>query len=158
MRVGTSTSLHSFIRAIKDHPHACGDKAELCAVLPYKLGSSPCVWGQVNNETSLITYSRIIPMRVGTSLHASQDVRGNQDHPHACGDKHADDDLYYRVAGSSPCVWGQASFFPCFVSYSRIIPMRVGTSSFLHSFIRAIKDHPHACGDKTVSKNFTALS
>ena len=67
MRVGTSTSLHSFIRAIKDHPHACGDKRLIILNGAMARGSSPCVWGQAT--IFLVTFCGIgiIPMRVGTS-------------------------------------------------------------------------------------------
>ncbi len=47
-------------------------------------------------------------------------------------------------------MWGQDDTKSVAQALLRIIPMRVGTSSFLHSFIRAIKDHPHACGDKLI--------
>ena len=66
MRVGTSTMIYNNSLGAKDHPHACGDKAELCAVLPYKLGSSPCVWGQVKPSDFKVAGRGIIPMRVGT--------------------------------------------------------------------------------------------
>ena len=52
------------------------------------------------------------------------------------------------VQGSSPCVWGQAELYtkPCIAS--RIIPMRVGTSTYPFCYLKVHKDHPHACGDK----------
>ena len=67
MRVGTSWSKMPKSIDLRDHPHACGDKASNPLVLSMTSGSSPCVWGQ---EHSILTYSahhRIIPMRVGTS-------------------------------------------------------------------------------------------
>ncbi len=68
MRVGTSSSLHSFIRAIKDHPHACGDKKGQEEKQMNKVGSSPCVWGQESGHLLPVFFCRIIPMRVGTSI------------------------------------------------------------------------------------------
>ena len=31
---------------------------------------------------------------------------------------------------------------------NRIIPTRVGTSTYPYCFLRVTEDHPHACGDK----------
>ena len=66
MRVGTSSDSDSTQHTVEDHPHACGDKLIDCQILDYCVGSSPCVWGQVNNVPLEYEYTGIIPMRVGT--------------------------------------------------------------------------------------------
>ena len=48
-RVGTSCLYNTFFIWSKDHPHACGDKHELCALRADMDGSSPRVWGQVSH-------------------------------------------------------------------------------------------------------------
>ena len=66
-RVGTRAvnqlrhSLH------KDHPHACGDKCMTTAVFVLLAGSSPRVWGQVEQIIEAHAETGIIPTRVGTS-------------------------------------------------------------------------------------------
>ena len=68
MRVGTSLPTITVPFTQKDHPHACGDKKKINTVANQAEGSSPCVWGQVTRYLHLRNGSRIIPMRVGTSL------------------------------------------------------------------------------------------
>ena len=67
-------------------------------------------------------------MRVGTSFPYVLQEQFCQDHPHACGDKCALSTQRRRLAGSSPCVWGQVEY-----------PEWIETHE---------EDHPHACGDK----------
>ena len=67
MRVGTRQSYTSFVYSRRDHPHACGDKKRTPASSICTKGSSPCVWGQANTDTTKRERMRIIPMRVGTS-------------------------------------------------------------------------------------------
>ena len=47
MRVGTSAVNAWLNDATQDHPHACGDKQGYKATYDPSGGSSPCVWGQV---------------------------------------------------------------------------------------------------------------
>ena len=69
MRVGTRQKVRMNNYAQQDHPHACGDKYASAHGDPENWGSSPCVWGQALSRTSQTLSMRIIPMRVGTSLH-----------------------------------------------------------------------------------------
>ena len=87
MRVGTRLELMPRYINAKDHPHACGDKAQSRLITFTSRGSSPCVWGQDSEPWECCGTTGIIPMRVGTRLFA--DARGPllRDHPHACGDK-----------------------------------------------------------------------
>ena len=65
-RVGTSQHRQSNAVTGKDHPHACGDKAEASEPARQELGSSPRVWGQDHFPPALCAVVRIIPTRVGT--------------------------------------------------------------------------------------------
>ena len=58
--------------------------------------------------------------------------------------------------GSSPRVWGQGQSETTAALYDRIIPTRVGTSIRLLLLLLSVKDHPHACGDKLLTR--TTLS
>ena len=142
MRVGTSISFAYFHNILRDHPHACGDKRYGQCVFLLRLGSSPCVWGQVEDKNSVKVFDGIIPMRVGT--------RGNrrfypvvvQDHPHACGDKFYSVKNCTLCSGSSPCVWGQAATQSRFTDRARIIPMRVGTRLKKSRKIAVLQNQP----------------
>ena len=50
-RVGTRTFNFSVKKFNKDHPHACGDKADRPRRHGVLLGSSPRVWGQEHQQT-----------------------------------------------------------------------------------------------------------
>ena len=68
-------------------------------------------------------------MRVGTSEYPEWAETHEEDHPHACGDKELFNAKSASIAGSSPCVWGQVKNSFAIAPLSRIIPMRVGTST-----------------------------
>ena len=87
MRVGTSLHFNQSFFYSGDHPHACGDKLTDFYKKAAKLGSSPCVWGQVTVRFCYNATAGIIPMRVGTSAALCFAMHHTQDHPHACGDK-----------------------------------------------------------------------
>ena len=149
-RVGTSDTFSSDTPQGRDHPHACGDKFTSVKVCFADGGSSPRVWGQGVSRRIFLSTRGIIPTRVGTSFFVYQRRIKLQDHPHACGDKVAVPAKQTHLVGSSPRVWGQ-EFFRCAAKYDvRIIPTRVGTRSAPQQFRFAQKDHPHACGDKSI--------
>ena len=75
-------------QALRDHPHACGDKIFIGQFHVQPEGSSPRVWGQAPANVDCNTVFRIIPTRVGTSSLRITAMCLMKDHPHACGDKH----------------------------------------------------------------------
>ena len=87
-------------------------------------------------------------MRVGTSKLRQSFVYTDKDHPHACGDKLSSYRALSPSSGSSPCVWGQETGTLSPLLRTGIIPMRVGTRTYLCRKADINKDHPHACGDK----------
>ena len=93
--------------------------------------------------------SGIIPTRMGTRSIITIIFTKSKDHPHAYGDKLRGYCLVLSSMGSSPRVWGQV--YPRFpdIYKGRIIPTRMGTSSYLYLLPIGLKDHPHAYGDKT---------
>ena len=147
-RVGTSRPRPALLQGVGDHPHACGDKVCENYYVGDGVGSSPRVWGQVEQLQYYTTKARIIPTRVGTREVLQLLGLHRRDHPHACGDKLICQGIFANLKGSSPRVWGQVcTVFYCFVK-SRIIPTRVGTSMSAFLSRVPVKDHPHACGDK----------
>ena len=81
MRVGTSSSSAKLRKLVEDHPHACGDKFAVAIPIYSFLGSSPCVWGQVNYFFRTFGQQGIIPMRVGTRLKKSRKIAVLQNQP-----------------------------------------------------------------------------
>ena len=92
----------------------------------------------------------IIPTRVGTSPVNFCCWKLEKDHPHACGDKFQDALFSNNVEGSSPRVWGQVCKKLNITVENRIIPTRVGTSYCPNLTKILCRDHPHACGDKSI--------
>ena len=111
------------------------------------------MWGQVDGERARVGYYRIIPTRVGTSEKQQRHLSQERDHPHACGDKPHISFVSGILRGSSPRVWGQEDGEGIHAHLLRIIPTRVGTSSIFSERISKSEDHPHACGDKFLTKN-----
>ncbi len=150
-RVGTRNSVDICQKITKDHPHACGDKRCVCLLSYLFGGSSPRVWGQAHMISWYTFVERIIPTRVGTSSRLRSMQVLTKDHPHACGDKVLRSQAFFCSRGSSPRVWGQV-YLPIYYTIRyRIIPTRVGTSFCKCSKRQAVRDHPHACGDKRLS-------
>ncbi len=150
-RVGTSALAPSPPAAVGDHPHACGDKITQLRIPSTFAGSSPRVWGQEAICSAYRHGGIIIPTRVGTRGQIVKNASTNWDHPHACGDKRVLNVLMTIAQGSSPRVWGQVLTYTSVYVYCRIIPTRVGTSHIGNSKHIIRPDHPHACGDKTLS-------
>ena len=117
------------------------------------MGSSPRVWGQARIPSDGKQSIRIIPTRVGTSLHTACCHCRSGDHPHACGDKRLETISEQDIGGSSPRVWGQVLIHMALSHADRIIPTRVGTRGVPLDSDYHYRDHPHACGDKGSSSD-----
>ena len=146
--MGTSLLSLSLCLLSQDHPHAYGDKLYKASAEIINPGSSPRVWGQAIDNISDLSHLRIIPTRMGTSLDKFGGENGDRDHPHAYGDKFCPQRYECRKSGSSPRVWGQASFISSDYNNYRIIPTRMGTSPAEQTRLVSRQDHPHAYGDK----------
>ena len=46
MKIHVLTALGHFLSGIWDHPHVCGEKAELAKPILARLGSPPRMWGK----------------------------------------------------------------------------------------------------------------
>ena len=148
-RVGKSAPQLKPITYAKDHPHACGEKP-LCTTPTEKLiGSSPRVWGKGRRVSKSEGEGRIIPTRVGKRQGAFFVNQMSEDHPHACGEKCALIMQDQYGLGSSPRVWGKVHILICRHHILRIIPTRVGKRCLRIGVVDIIRDHPHACGEKS---------
>ena len=147
-RVGTRLPTVVFKPCVRNHPHACGDKALLLCVLLLGSGSSPRVWGQAHRSSFENFLQGIIPTRMGTSLGDVFFADKTRNHPHAYGDKSSLTSWSMCFAGSSPRVWGQEDILWVRPYLIRIIPTRMGTSLYLYPTHFQASNHPHAYGDK----------
>ena len=91
---------------------------------------------------------------MGTSIGGLPIGLVGRDHPHAYGDKNPERISICTVRGSSPRVWGQELHATLSAHLCRIIPTRMGTRSLIKTNRQTLRDHPHACGDKTSSQPF----
>ena len=137
----------------RDHPHAYGDKFACIRFRASCSGSSPRVWGQASSKLRKKRGKRIIPTRMGTRIFHAVPAEAEKDHPHAYGDKPHIQLMAIVLWGSSPRVWGQVITWTCSNNFQRIIPTRMGTSRNRLKHDKQTWDHPHAYGDKFLTKN-----
>ena len=133
-RMGTRLIVYLSITLLSNHPHAYGDKIEGGIQIALALGSSPRVWGQADKPCLIYSFAGIIPTRMGTRSSKNALVLSYQDHPHAYGDKVISNNSFADSLGSSPRVWGQDERKIKIMANTRIIPTRMGTSTFNRLF------------------------
>ena len=88
------------------HPHVCGEHNSF-TILPFKIfGSSPRVWGALNNPLDIIPDGRLIPTCVGSTPTRREPENPRTAHPHVCGEHEEHQIMKSLYHGSSPRVWG----------------------------------------------------
>ena len=147
-RMGTRRGDYMNEKPMRDHPHAYGDKIHHTGRFTATEGSSPRVWGQVLKQYLWECVFRIIPTRMGTSTRQGLTKSLRRDHPHAYGDKYVSRPVSRILRLSSPRVWGQVLDAWNIYKNDRIIPTRMGTSTWYIRDNGNKQDHPHAYGDK----------
>ena len=85
-RVGNSDLKERLERLDTVHPHACGELPDTVHFQDRAHGSSPRVWGTLEDKSFVSLSERFIPTRVGNSNHRSGGRSRNPVHPHACGE------------------------------------------------------------------------
>ncbi len=108
------------------------------------------MWGKVYNGAGDLVEERITPTRVGKTAKPSSNEVASRDHPHPCGEKLSSRGLPYAWLGSPPPVWGKAECTIATITSERITPTRVGKSKEERGKAKAVKDHPHPCGEKYI--------
>ena len=113
----------------RDHPRACGEKAQQRERLFCDVGSPPRMRGKVTDEQVQGFDRRITPAHAGKSPRGFNQRAIVWDHPRACGEKRVciRENRYSR--GSPPRMRGKGKTTRC----RRQKPL----------------DHPRACGEKT---------
>ncbi len=128
------------------HPHACGVTGEFPASERVNKGSSPRMWGHLDQAWDRLAEAGFIPTHVGSPVPATSWRMTRRVHPHACGVTAANVGWLITTAGSSPRMWGHLrSGLPCFIN-SRFIPTHVGSPPPPRPTRRGSRVHPHACG------------
>ena len=127
-RVGTTCSASSMPSALKVHPHACGDNVSRLAMMLWRGGSPPRVWGQPAFAPAPARPARFTPTRVGTTRTCAHPGQPQTVHPHACGDNGGSFALSRSSNGSPPRVWGQHHRAVGVARPIRFTPTRVGTT------------------------------
>ena len=132
-----------------DHPRGCGEKGhrELCGLLG--LGSSPRVRGEAKQTLAAGLTPGIIPAGAGRRRRKGFLHRHTQDHPRGCGEKLDNDVNDQWGEGSSPRVRGEVC--PPYAGSGKggIIPAGAGRSDNARGLVRAVRDHPRGCGEKS---------
>ena len=134
-------------RDLPVHPHVCGEHTAKALEELKKLGSSPRVWGTLQDLVDYAVRVRFIPTCVGNTAGSSAAHGRGSVHPHVCGEH----GVYLVVSlgwyGSSPRVWGTRYRATVLGDRKRFIPTCVGnTRSGTESpGVRPV--HPHVCGE-----------
>ena len=129
------------------HPHACGEHITWAAIVTIIFGSSPRLWGTLNDVAHDIEERRFIPTPVGNTIGSRPRAAPILVHPHACGEHSF---MLLRIApasGSSPRLWG-THFVGCRCrKINRFIPTPVGNTNLVRWKASLNAVHPHACGE-----------
>ena len=110
------------------HPHACGEHKRGGAVFPHNLGSSPRMWGTLNNTIGRCRPVRFIPTHVGNTITRCGYCQTDPVHPHACGEHTRWTAPLTQNHGSSPRMWGTQSIYGIQTLNDRFIPTHVGNT------------------------------
>ena len=132
-----------------EHPHACGENSIAISVSFCSVGTSPRVWGELQQLLLVICVSRNIPTRVGRTSSTRVPIRHISEHPHACGENRSMRGTTRAAIGTSPRVWGERCLRLNYATQLRNIPTRVGRTKEANDMNEIKTEHPHACGENS---------
>ena len=147
-RAGKSPVSTSSNARARDHPRACGEKANTYIVTPSKVGSPPRVRGKGAAAHVRRGDEGITPARAGKSRAPTRAGRTTRDHPRACGEKALSVSLLHPKQGSPPRVRGKVDALQRRQLFPGITPARAGKRQNHAACGSAARDHPRACGEK----------
>ena len=113
-------------------------------------GSSPRVWGTLLKLLRGCGNIRFIPTCVGNSPQVISPDNPLAVHPHVCGELAIAAIDGWKVAGSSPRVWGTLFHSNHSPENMRFIPTCVGNSLAVDTKYPEVSVHPHVCGELTM--------
>ena len=85
--VGNGEKIRQILPIKPVHPHACGERRRWLDRVSGGVGSSPRMWGTVQQRRISGKKSRFIPTHVGNGLLFLRFTLSSPVHPHACGER-----------------------------------------------------------------------
>ena len=113
-------------------------------------GSPPRVRGKVLQLLDAVIGQGITPARAGKSGNDNDYRIVMSDHPRACGEKPGAPFLLRSAEGSPPRVRGKDFYAVQLGVSDGITPARAGKSSSTVEYPKNFRDHPRACGEKSI--------
>jgi len=145
--VGNTKQQIAVLKLLPVHPHACGEHWLIKEDEVRSIGSSPRLWGTLDNSRPETISYRFIPTPVGNTRPRHSRLGGIPVHPHACGEHKTTGELPCSRTGSSPRLWGTREGQVILTGVARFIPTPVGNTACWR-FMSGVKTvHPHACGE-----------
>ena len=133
----------------RGHPHVCGEEfGGRFNALIFK-GTPPRVWGRVTRRILGILSYRDTPTCVGKSNFSLSGLPRSEGHPHVCGEELSCACACVASSGTPPRVWGRDGDVGVGGKARRDTPTCVGKSTQGAEKTKAIKGHPHVCGEET---------
>jgi len=129
------------------HPHVCGEHAGIVMVARHFPGSSPRMWGTLDNHNDIGRVTRFIPTYVGNTTSKCSAVLAMPVHPHVCGEHSGFSGVRWSCVGSSPRMWGTHRPIMFSTPICRFIPTYVGNTEYCIYIDPVSAVHPHVCGE-----------
>ena len=133
------------------HPHVCGEHLLAGFTGTVIVGSSPRVWGTLNEAHPCKSIRRFIPTCVGNTRHLFHGKCNFAVHPHVCGEHLTQPQNISLWNGSSPRVWGTHRQHTGNGSKCRFIPTCVGNTGYTDAESKVLPVHPHVCGEHAMN-------
>ena len=156
--VGKTRPCRSSESAAPVHPHACGENIDQPCERGRWRGSPPRLWGKRVESSTAARLARFTPTPVGKTPSPAQTRQDNRVHPHACGENESGAAWKLYWSGSPPRLWGKRSDASVTAANVRFTPTPVGKTVTPPTARRAIRVHPHACGENAPVSPFSPLS
>ena len=109
------------------------------------------MWGIHGKGTTRHLRNRITPTYVGNTPGCGWDTGRKRDHPHVCGEYNGTSSLNTFGSGSPPRMWGIPKAFSLPYRSRRITPTYVGNTVPVLHLLYGHEDHPHVCGEYSLS-------
>ncbi len=110
------------------HPHACGEHCKDTSAPLRSSGSSPRMWGTLDQSIQVLQMRRFIPTHVGNTWRWRGRRQSEAVHPHACGEHWRFSRWRWALVGSSPRMWGTPLLIERATRMVRFIPTHVGNT------------------------------
>ncbi len=85
--VGNALLTNAMFLIFAVHPHGCGERSGGIKQTPMECGSSPRVWGTLEDSNKLTAPIRFIPTGVGNATSGAVVTSAVTVHPHGCGER-----------------------------------------------------------------------